>query len=338
MPSAHGSALVLGILRASDDGEQLLQLGAGARQAASSWYAKDHLVPFAEFFPVPSFVRYWLRLMNLPYSDFTRGAARVSRRCRGRGPAARRRASATRMRYGSYLLHELAERRCAGECHQRCLVRTLHGPLSAFPDRPHACARGRPLPGACGKRWRLGSHRCRTAKSLARAPEYQAYVLRSAVAPAAGLTPYARVGNWLIISLAAATLALSAGWAWSRRRSSGPPSAAHPIAAGYSGCWPIPWRGTSSGTGASTASIRSLLMPEWDMSFQGRPAGRVACASRPLRSPPAPAARARKRQLSRRRRPRAPPSPQAPRLPWCRCRTSPARRAIRARSGQRRGG
>ena len=38
-----------------------------------AWYSKDHLVPFAEFFPVPSFVRSWLRLHSLPYSDFTRG-------------------------------------------------------------------------------------------------------------------------------------------------------------------------------------------------------------------------------------------------------------------------
>ena len=39
------------------------------------WYDKDHLVPFAEFFPVPDFVRSWLQLMSLPYADFTRGGA-----------------------------------------------------------------------------------------------------------------------------------------------------------------------------------------------------------------------------------------------------------------------
>jgi apolipoprotein N-acyltransferase len=33
-------------------------------------------VPFGEYFPVPSFVRDWLRLMSLPYSDFEPGAAR----------------------------------------------------------------------------------------------------------------------------------------------------------------------------------------------------------------------------------------------------------------------
>ena len=39
------------------------------------WYDKHHLVPFTEFVPVPGFVREWLRLMTLPYSDFNRGAA-----------------------------------------------------------------------------------------------------------------------------------------------------------------------------------------------------------------------------------------------------------------------
>lgn len=38
------------------------------------FYRKNQLVPFGEFFPVPGFVREWLRLMNLPYSDFQRGS------------------------------------------------------------------------------------------------------------------------------------------------------------------------------------------------------------------------------------------------------------------------
>ena len=46
-----------------------------ARNQHVTFYDKHHLVPFAEFFPVPSFVRSWLRLMNLPYSDFTPGPA-----------------------------------------------------------------------------------------------------------------------------------------------------------------------------------------------------------------------------------------------------------------------
>ncbi|MGI9264314.1 MAG: apolipoprotein N-acyltransferase [Gammaproteobacteria bacterium] len=36
-------------------------------------YRKRHLVPFGEYFPVPDFVRQWMRLMSLPYVDISRG-------------------------------------------------------------------------------------------------------------------------------------------------------------------------------------------------------------------------------------------------------------------------
>jgi apolipoprotein N-acyltransferase len=42
---------------------------------------------------------------------------------------------------------------------------------------------------------------------IARAPEFTPYVLRSTVTPRTGLPPYARVGNWPIVSLCAAALA-----------------------------------------------------------------------------------------------------------------------------------
>jgi apolipoprotein N-acyltransferase len=35
---------------------------------------KRHLVPFGEYFPVPPFIRSWMRLMNLPYTDIMAGA------------------------------------------------------------------------------------------------------------------------------------------------------------------------------------------------------------------------------------------------------------------------
>jgi apolipoprotein N-acyltransferase len=74
----RGSTLVMGVVRADrPEGARETQyfnsvLALGAEFA---FYDKHHLVPFAEFFPVPAFVRGWLRLMSLPYSDFNRGAA-----------------------------------------------------------------------------------------------------------------------------------------------------------------------------------------------------------------------------------------------------------------------
>ena len=67
-----GGALVLGVLRLEPDDwsvrNSLLALGEEA-----GFYDKRHLVPFGEFFPVPGFVRNWLRLMSLPYSDIEHG-------------------------------------------------------------------------------------------------------------------------------------------------------------------------------------------------------------------------------------------------------------------------
>ena len=68
----HTSALVFGILRESDEGEHYYN-SVLALDSKISWYDKDHLVPFAEFFPVPDFVRPGCGCMSLPYSDFTRG-------------------------------------------------------------------------------------------------------------------------------------------------------------------------------------------------------------------------------------------------------------------------
>ena len=38
-------------------------------------YRKRHLVPFGEYFPVPAAVREWMRMMSLPHSDLSAGAA-----------------------------------------------------------------------------------------------------------------------------------------------------------------------------------------------------------------------------------------------------------------------
>ncbi len=69
---AAGSELLLGILehdRAADRYHNIL-LALGDEPQI---YRKRHLVPFGEFFPVPGFVRRWMRLMNLPYTDFAPG-------------------------------------------------------------------------------------------------------------------------------------------------------------------------------------------------------------------------------------------------------------------------
>jgi len=65
--------LLFGILERDLDAghvfNSVVSIGSEGRQT----YRKRHLVPFGEYFPVPDFVREWMRLMNLPYSDISSG-------------------------------------------------------------------------------------------------------------------------------------------------------------------------------------------------------------------------------------------------------------------------
>jgi apolipoprotein N-acyltransferase len=207
---AHGSALVLGVLRAeggaSDSDPERYYNSVLALDAGVSWYDKHHLVPFAEFFPVPQFVRSWMRLVSLPYSDFTRGAAYQPPL-----EAAHLRLGATvcyEDGYGSAMLGAL--RRGAADALVNVTNDAWFGHSSARHQhfqiaRMRALEEGRYMIRAAndGISAVIGPH----GEVVARAPEFRPVVLVSAVFPLAGLTPYARVGNWLIVSLAALALA-----------------------------------------------------------------------------------------------------------------------------------
>jgi apolipoprotein N-acyltransferase len=201
----HGSALVMGVLRA--DGKEpdtryynsVMALGDQV-----SWYDKHHLVPFAEFFPVPHFVRVWLRLMSLPYSDFTRGAEYQPPL-----PAAHLQLGATicyEDAYGSTMIEVLPL--------ADALVNVTNDAWFGHSTARHqhfqivrmrAMEAGRYLVRAAndGISGVVGPH----GGVIARAPEFVPALLVSRIVPMTGLTPYARTGNWLVVALAALALA-----------------------------------------------------------------------------------------------------------------------------------
>ena len=206
----HGSALVMGILRAeggaSDSDPVRYYNSVLALDEKVSWYDKHHLVPFAEFFPVPQFVRSWMRLMSLPYSDFTPGAAYQPPL-----EAAHLRLGTTvcyEDAYGSAMLESV--RRGGADAlvnvtndawFDHSSARHLHFQVA----RMRALEQGRYLIRATndGISAVIGPH----GEVVARALEFRPVVLVSKVTPLTGLTPYARVGNWLIVTLAALALA-----------------------------------------------------------------------------------------------------------------------------------
>ena len=140
---AQGSSLVTGLLRRDPlTGYYYNSIVAWSPSDPEQWYDKRRLVPFGEFFPVPAAVRDWMRLMNLPYSDFAPGA--------GRSAAAARRGSAARadgLLRGRVWLRAIATGTpldAARERHQRRVVRRFDRAASAPRHQSHARARKRP--------------------------------------------------------------------------------------------------------------------------------------------------------------------------------------------------
>jgi apolipoprotein N-acyltransferase len=217
---ARGSSLVMGVLRASEDGQRyydsILALGSQA-----SWYAKDHLVPFAEFFPVPRFVRNWLRLMSLPYDSFDRGGIHQSPL-----PVAGLELGPTvcyEVGYGSYMLRMLPKADALVNVTNDAWFGHSTARYEQFQmARMRALEEGRSMIVATndGISAVIGPR----GEIVASAPPFQPYVLKSSVTPRAGLTPFARVGNWLIVSLGALGFA-GALWVGARRRRAGTASA-----------------------------------------------------------------------------------------------------------------
>lgn len=197
--SVNGSALVTGALR--EDGgvyfNSVLALEPGSE--GPGWHDKEHLVPFAEFFPVPKFVRNWLRLMNLPYSDFQAGAA-------DQAPlvAAGQRIAATvcyEDAYGSSQLSALSSATLLVNVTNdawfgKSSARYQHLQIS----RLRAMEAARPLIRAANNG--VSAAVDERGHVLVTAPEYEANVMRASVQPRTGRTPYAVVGNWPSVCLA----------------------------------------------------------------------------------------------------------------------------------------
>ena len=206
--SGAGSALLLGVLRSDPlsggkTGEVSYFNAVLAMADEVGWYDKRQLVPFAEFFPVPPLIRRWLRLMNLPYSDFTHGAP-------DQPPL-----SAAGLELATTICYEDAY-----GSSQLAVLRRATALVNVTNDAwfGHSTARYQHLQlsrmrAQEAQRWLIRAANDGVSavigprgEVVARAPEYQAAVLRSAVVPRKGLPPYALVGNWLVVLLAMAGL------------------------------------------------------------------------------------------------------------------------------------
>lgn len=175
------------------------------------WYYKRHLVPFGEYFPVPGFVRSWMRLMSLPYDDISAGSEHQ--------PALYAAGQSLGLTicyedaFGSSQLDVLRD--------ATLLINVTNNAWYGDSTAPHqhlqisrmrALEAGRFLIRAAndGITAVIDSH----GEVAAKLPQFQEAVLRTDVQPMTGLTPYARFGNYPVVAAALGLLALAS---WRRR-------------------------------------------------------------------------------------------------------------------------
>jgi apolipoprotein N-acyltransferase len=200
------SAMLMGVIRQDEQGEEVYYnslLGLGVGDVEPAFYDKRHLVPFGEYFPVPSWIRNWLRLMNLPYADFTSGADQQQ------------------------LFHLAGLRLAASICYEDAYPALLNAEArqsdalvtvtndgwfgrSAARYQHLQIARMRALE---SRRYLLRAANDGVSavidahgRLVAQAPEFKRAVLRGSLEPRQGATPYQRLGNWLAIGLAGSIL------------------------------------------------------------------------------------------------------------------------------------
>ena len=212
----NGSTLLLGILRTVplEDKTETYQNILLALTDEPQVYVKRHLVPFGEYFPVPSFIRSWMRLMNLPYQDLIGGEDAPPP-----VEAAGEKLGITICYedvFGAEQLHYLPD--------STLLVNVSNdgwfGESIAIPQhlqiaRVRAAEAGRYLLRAANRGITavIDPH----GRVVETIPAFKPGVLRATVRGYTGSTPYARVGNYPVVLLALA--ALVAAYAAARVRS-----------------------------------------------------------------------------------------------------------------------
>ena len=204
---AKGSDLVLGMVRYDFQSGQVRN-GLVALGDDEEWYYKRRLVPFGEFFPVPAFVRTWMRLQSLAYVDFMPGAA-------DQGPldAAGQKLGATICYEDAYAVEQLAVLKDA-----TLLVNVSNDAWFGDSTAPHQhlqIARMRALEAG---RWMIRATNNGISALIdphgrvaARSRQFTAEVLKGSVVPYTGLTPYAIVRNWPVLGACLALIALGVG-------------------------------------------------------------------------------------------------------------------------------
>jgi apolipoprotein N-acyltransferase len=172
-------------------------------------YRKRHLVPFGEFFPVPDFVREWMRLMSLPNSDISPGDA-VQPLLQTLGGQKLSVAICYEDAYGAEQLYALPDASILINVSNDAWFGDSIAPYQHLEiARMRAVEVGRPVVRATNTG--ISTFISADGELSGTVAQFTAGTATQNIVPRQGLTPYARFGNVPSIGL---VLIVIAGFAW----------------------------------------------------------------------------------------------------------------------------
>ena len=209
---AQDQSLLFGILEPDFEKQRIYNSVVMLDGAGRQIYRKRHLVPFGEYFPVPDFVREWMRLMSLPNSDISPGNAiqPLLQTPDGQKLAV---AICYEDAYGSEQLYALPD--------ATILINVSNDAWFGDSIAPHqhleiarmrALEAGRPVVRATNTG--ISAFIAADGTLGRTAPQFATVSVTAAVMPRQGLTPYARFGDVPVIAL---VLVIVGWYTWRER-------------------------------------------------------------------------------------------------------------------------
>lgn len=209
---ANRQTLLFGILERDYETEQIFNSVVSLHGNSEQVYRKRHLVPFGEYFPVPEFVREWMRMMSLPHSDISAGAKVQPLLSLPDGNELAV-AICYEDAYGAEQLYALPR--------ASILINVSNDAWFGDTIAPHqhleiarmrALEAGRPVVRATNNG--ISAFIDAGGRLIQKGEQFTYVTLTHDVLPRSGQTPYAATGNWPVILL---SLALASGFAQRRK-------------------------------------------------------------------------------------------------------------------------
>jgi apolipoprotein N-acyltransferase len=204
--AAQGSTVLLGILQLAPNAKSIeeFQNILVALTEERQIYVKRHLVPFGEFYPVPGFIREWMRLMNLPTGKAIPGPEDQPPLTVGDEKLAI--TICYEDVFGAEQLRYLAD--------STLLVNVSNDAWFGDSIAPHQHLQIARVRAAEAGRYLLRSTNTGITavidahgRVVSELPQFHVGLLKATVRGYTGATPYARVGNWLVVVLTLVMLA-----------------------------------------------------------------------------------------------------------------------------------